>query len=187
MNDTDESVKFVRSHKRCSPEGDVDMARLGAGGGGGRGLWEELSVLLTQFCCEPKIAPKNKVYLKNEESLKLCFKMYVFNTRNWKVAKQNPESCSSLYKMLSFICDFTDSLPSMLCSLHTLPSVSSLLTAYRYPYLTQTYLLSSRLFYPKVSKKSLFQCPWGTSTSTCPKWEALLPLPSFSFCIPAFL
>lgn len=159
MNDTDESVKFVRSHKRCSPEGDVDMARLGAGGGGGRGLWEELSVLLTQFCCEPKIAPKNKVYLKNEESLKLCFKMYVFNTRNWKVAKQNPESCSSLYKMLSFICDFTDSLPSMLCSLHTLPSVSSLLTAYRYPYLTQTYLLSSRLFYPKVSKKSLFQCP----------------------------
>ena len=35
MNDTDESVKFVRSHKRCSPEGDVDMARLGAGGGAG--------------------------------------------------------------------------------------------------------------------------------------------------------
>ena len=56
MTDTDESVKFVGSHKRCSPEGDVDMARLGAGGAGDYG--KNSLYFFTQFCCEPKIAPK---------------------------------------------------------------------------------------------------------------------------------
>lgn len=45
MNDIDESVKSIGSNKRCSPGGDVDVARLGVVRS--RGLWEELCVL---FC-----------------------------------------------------------------------------------------------------------------------------------------
>lgn len=49
-----------------------------------------LCTFLLSFAVNPKLLQKNKVYLKNEESLKLCFKIYIFNPRNWKVAKQNP-------------------------------------------------------------------------------------------------
>lgn len=56
MNDTDESVKSIGSNKRCSPGGDVDVARLGVVGS--RGLWKNSVYFFAQFCCEPKIAPK---------------------------------------------------------------------------------------------------------------------------------
>ena len=89
MNDTDESVKFIGSNKRCSPGGGVDMARLGVVWGQGI-MGRTLCTFLLNFAVNPKLLQKNKVYLKNEESLKFCFKIYVFNPRNWKVAKQNP-------------------------------------------------------------------------------------------------
>ena len=57
MNDTDESVKFIGSNKRCSPGGDVDMARLGVVWGQGI-MGRTLCTFFAQFCCEPKIAPK---------------------------------------------------------------------------------------------------------------------------------
>ena len=55
--------RFISCNKCTTLAGDVDYGGSYAWVGSGH-IWE-ISVPSVQLCCEPKIALKNKVYLKN--------------------------------------------------------------------------------------------------------------------------
>lgn len=161
MNDKVVSVQSTGYNPCCTPVGEADS-------GGGVCMWRQgimgrtLCTFLLSCAVNPKLLQKNKVYLKNKEgSLKLCFKIYFVTPETAEcLAKQNKllgnnlvlTKCSLLSDILLIFC------PPSFALLTHLSTVSSLI-ACMYPYLTQNYLLSSRLFYPKVSKKSHFECP----------------------------
>lgn len=63
MNDIDEPVKFVGSNQRCSPGGDVDMAKLGVVWGQGI-MGRTLCTFLLNFAVNPKLLQKKSLFEK---------------------------------------------------------------------------------------------------------------------------
>lgn len=138
--------------------------------------------LLNVKCLPP---PQINVYLKKKRVWAFALKFFLIPEIG-RVAKPNQTLGNSLVSLIK--CSVLSD-PYWYSVLHSLLSlaVSSLLITSVNLYLTQNYFVSSGIFYSKVSKKSLFECPLGTSISIYPKRKSLSPHLNSPYGSPTFM